>query len=151
MTQAKLSKHWLQFADDIIVLTTLPQDNRLLLNLFTKWTHWADLVIRVDKCSTFGIKKTSTMSVQYQPYLLVDNEVIPPVKTGESFMYLGKQFNYNMDDNAAKSEIVSKINGYLDKINYLPVKSHDKIHIVKQYVYSKITWYLSIYQVGLHG
>ena len=42
-------KHWLQFADDTAIMTSLPSDNQMLLNLFSKWSNWTDLVIRIDK------------------------------------------------------------------------------------------------------
>ena len=49
--------HWFQFADDAAVVTTNERENQLLLNCFTKWCQWSNMVIRVDKCVTFGIKK----------------------------------------------------------------------------------------------
>ena len=56
--------HWFQFADDAAVITGLENENQILLNHFTRWCAWADMKIRVDKCSTFGIKKSSTSSTQ---------------------------------------------------------------------------------------
>ena len=35
-------KHWFQFADDTGIATALESDNQLLLNVFTKWSNWAD-------------------------------------------------------------------------------------------------------------
>ena len=35
--------HWFQFADDTAIVTALEEDNQRLLNLFTKWSSWADL------------------------------------------------------------------------------------------------------------
>ena len=64
--------HWFQFADDAAVITGLENENQLLLNHFTRWCTWANMVIRVDKCSTFGIKKSSTSSTQYLPKLLIN-------------------------------------------------------------------------------
>ena len=52
--------HWFQFADDAAVITGL--ENEILLNHFTRWCTWAGMKIRVDKCSTFGIKKAATSS-----------------------------------------------------------------------------------------
>ena len=49
-------RHWFQFADDTAIVTALEEDNQCLLNLFTKWSSWADLEIRVDKCHSFGVK-----------------------------------------------------------------------------------------------
>ena len=37
------------------------------------------MIIRVDKCSSFGIKKALSKSIQYLPKLLIDNQLIPPV------------------------------------------------------------------------
>ena len=47
------------------------------------------MVIRVDKCSTFGIKKSSTSSIHYLPKLLINQAVVPTVKMGKSVKYLG--------------------------------------------------------------
>ena len=50
--------HWFQFADDAAVITGLENENQILLNHFIRWCAWADMIIRVDKCSTFGIRKS---------------------------------------------------------------------------------------------
>ena len=48
--------HWCQFADDAVVVTTNERENQLLLNCFTKWCKWSDMVIRVDKCFDNTVK-----------------------------------------------------------------------------------------------
>ena len=70
--------HWFQFADDAAVISSSERENQLLLNWFTRWCQWAEMVIRVDKCTTFGIKKFSTCSMQFQPKLIINNETVPP-------------------------------------------------------------------------
>ena len=50
--------HRFQFADDAAVITGL--ENEILLNHFTRSCNWAGMIIRVDKCLTFGIKKAAT-------------------------------------------------------------------------------------------
>ena len=52
-----------QFADDAAVINGHERANQLLLNRFTLWCQWSDMLIRVNKCSTFGIKKETTTSV----------------------------------------------------------------------------------------
>ena len=47
--------HWFQFSEDAAVITSLENENKLLLNHFSRWGSWADMPIRVDKCSSFGI------------------------------------------------------------------------------------------------
>ena len=98
--------HWFQFADDTAIVSALEEDNQLLCNAFSKWCTWSDLIIRVDKCHTFGMKKCATSSVQYLPMILFNRERIPPIEMNKSIIYLGKQFNYGMDiDNNMKKEL----------------------------------------------
>ena len=75
--------HWFQFADDTAIVTALKEDNRCLLNLFTKWSSWADLEIRVDKCHSFGVKKYMLSAIQYQPNLIINGEKFHLSKTGK--------------------------------------------------------------------
>ena len=77
--------HWFQFEDDAAIVTKDERENQLLLNCFTKWCQWSMMKIRVNKCVAFGLKKFSTRSMQFQPKLLIDKEIVPSVKSGESF------------------------------------------------------------------
>ena len=56
-------RHWFQIADDTAITTALEGYNQLLCNVFTKWTSWTDLLIRIDKCHTLGMKKSTTGSI----------------------------------------------------------------------------------------
>ena len=92
------------------------------------------MIIRVDKCSTFGIKKQLTKSTQYLPKLFVNNCLVPRVEIGESFRYLGRYFNFNMSDNDHKSEILDTLTDFLNKIDQLPL--HPKNKMYSQLLYS---------------
>ena len=59
----------------------------------------SELGKRVHKCSTFGIRKLCTKSVQYLPKMLINGVLIPCVEMGESFRYLGRFFNFDMCNN----------------------------------------------------
>jgi len=63
--------YWFQFAGDAAVITGL--ENELLLNHFSRWYAWAGMLKRVDKCSTIGIRKASTSSIQLLPKLTINN------------------------------------------------------------------------------
>ena len=77
--------HWFQFADDAAVISSQEKENQILLNRFSVWCQWANMIIRVDKCSSFGIKKHSSKSIQYQPKLFVNNQLVPRIEIGKSF------------------------------------------------------------------
>ena len=80
--------HWFQFAGDAVVVTGHEQENQTLLNHFTRWCTWANMVIRVDKSVSFGIKKPSTSSTQFLPKLIINRKLVPVVNLGELFKHL---------------------------------------------------------------
>ena len=75
--------HWFQFAGDVAVVTTNEHENRLLLHYFSRSCQSACMIIRVDKCATFGIQ-FSSHSLQLQHELLINSEAVPLIKNGES-------------------------------------------------------------------
>ena len=79
------------------------------------------MVIRVDKCATFGIKKFSSRSLQYEPKLFIDSELVPTVKSGESFKYLGHYFNFEMNNEVHKEKLESSLSEMLKRIDALPI------------------------------
>ncbi len=86
------------------------------------------MIIRVDKCCTFGIKKALTKSVQYLPKLIINNQLIPAINIGEHFQYLGRYFNLNMSDEQHKSELNHCVDELMNNIDFKPL--HPKIQIL---------------------
>ena len=99
-----IPRQWFQFADDSTIATSTEEDCQLLLKVFTKWCNWAALIIRVDKCTTFGITKNGSSACHFRPYMIINNEMIQPVEIGESFIYLGKSFSFDMSTENVKNE-----------------------------------------------
>ena len=85
------------------------------------------MIIRVDKCSTFGIKKALTKSVQHLPKLLINNQLIPKISIGEAFQYLGRYFSFNMSDDQHKSELISLVEELMADIYSKPIPPKNKI------------------------
>ena len=140
--------HWFQFADDAAVVTTNERENQLLLNCFSRCCQWANMVIRVDKCTTFVIKKFSSRSLQFQPKLLINSEVVPPVNNGESFKYLGRFFNFDMDNKDHKDILLSNLLSMLKNIDSLTIHPRNKLLLCDRYVLSKISWHLTVADLG---
>ena len=140
--------HWFQFADDAAVISAGEKENQILLNRFTIWCRWSDMIIRVDKCSTFGIKKQLTRSIQYLPKLFVNNCLIPRVEIGESFRYLGRYPNFKMSDDDHKSEVLDTLTDLLNEIDDLPLHPKNKIRLYSQYALSKISWHFTVSDIG---
>ena len=68
----------------------------------------------------FSIKKTKT-SDQFQSFITIRNERIPPIENGQSFTYFGKDFNFSMNCDEIKTELRNEIVKYF-VIDKLPIK-----------------------------
>jgi hypothetical protein len=136
--------HWFQFADDAAVISSQESENQHLLNRFSIWCQWSNMIIRVDKCCTFGIKKALTKSVQYLPKLIINNQLIPAINIGEHFQYLGRYFNFNMSDEQHKSELTSLVEELMNNIDFKPLHPKNKILVYSRYVLPKLSWHFTV-------
>ena len=102
------------------------------------------MIIRVDKCSTFGIRKTLTKSVQYLPKLLINNKLIPTTEIGESFRYLGKYFDFGMSDEKHKEELITLLEDIMADIDLKPLHPKNKILLYSRYLLSKLSWHFTV-------
>ena len=109
------------------------------------------MIVRVDKCSTFGIKKAITKSVQYLPKLLINNAVIPAIELGKSFCYLGRYFDYEMTNNEHKLELISLLTNLMKKIDLNPLHPKNKILLYNRYVYRNSPGILLLHQFQKPG
>ena len=140
--------HWFQFANDAVVISGLESENQLPLNHFTRWCSSAGMIIRVDQCSTFGMKRASASSAQYLPKLLINKSVVPAVENGNSFRFSGRFFNYFMDNKQHMSDLLHVTNDLLCKINDLPCHPKNKLHIYRRCILSKISCNLTIADIS---
>ena len=102
------------------------------------------MIIWVDKCSTFGIKKATTKSIQFLPKLLINNRLIPKINTGESFQYLGRYFDFEMSNNNHKEELTSLVNEIMTDIDLKPLHPKNKLLLYSRYVLSKLSWHFTV-------
>ena len=142
-------RNWFQFADDAAAIICLESENQLLLNVFNRWCKWADMVIRVDKCHSFGIQKKGSRFIQYKPKLYLSNLLISAVELSDSFTYLGRHFDFKMRNNKHKQQLLETVNEHLSATDRLPLHPRNKILLYQRYVLSKISWYLTVADLSL--
>ena len=106
------------------------------------------MTIRLDKCVTFGLKKSDNTFAQYQPALFISNEKIPSVPSGESFVYLGKIFDSDMKNEEAKTKVVDKLKNLLRITSSLNISTQMKLQILRRYIHTKLSFELRIYNFG---
>ena len=93
---------------------------------------------------TFGIKKFSTRSLQYEPKLFVNHKAAPPVKSGESFKYLGRYVNFEMDNKVHKEKLQSSLVDMLTNIDSLSMLPKNKLLLYQRYLLLKLSWHLTV-------
>ncbi|CAB4011668.1 Hypothetical predicted protein, partial [Paramuricea clavata] len=140
--------HWFQFADDAAVISSQESENQHLLNRFSIWCQWSNMIIRVDKCSTFGIKKALAKSIQYLPKLLINKQLVPKINIGKAFQYLGRYFSFNMSDEHHKSELISLVEELMANIDSKPLHPKNKILLYSRYLLSKLSWHFTVSSVS---
>ena len=140
--------HWFQFADNAAFITTNERENQLLLHSFSHWCQWTCMLICVDKCITFRIKKFSTSSLQFWPKLFINSKIVPPVKNGESFNYLGRFFNFDMDNNDHKEILKPSLQTVLKTVDSLYIHPKYKLLLYHCYILSKISWHFTVTDLG---
>jgi len=80
-------RSWMQFADDAVIIANNDKNSQVLLNVFYAWCTWADMDVRFDKCSLFGMRKENYVYGQYKPLLLIGESPIPSFEISEDFKY----------------------------------------------------------------
>jgi hypothetical protein len=102
------------------------------------------MIVRVDKCSTFGIRKSLAKSIQYLPKLLINNELIPATKIGESFRYLGKYFDFSMSEKEHTQELITLMDDIMSEIDLKPLHPKNKLLLYSRYLISKLSWHFTV-------
>ena len=106
------------------------------------------MIIRLDKCCTFGMLKIDGRYEQYEPAIFLDHGRIPSVAIGSSFTYLGKLFNFEMKKKEAKEQLLTRVKKLLKITTDLPIRPQMKMNILKKFIYSHLTDSLKKYAFG---
>ena len=89
-------------------------------------------------------EKVVTQSKQFKPKIYVDNILIKSIEEKENFRYLGRWFNFDMDNSQHKRQLLDTTNRILNLIHQLPLHPKNKLQLYNRYFLSKISWDLTI-------
>ena len=68
---------------------------------------------------------------------------------GESFLYLGRHFHYEMSEKDHKASLTTNLKEYMEKIDCLDLHPKYRILIYQKYVLSKISWDLTVSKISI--
>ena len=94
------------------------------------------------------MRKADGKYSQYLPNLNIGINQIQPVQPGGSFTYLGKIFEFDMNNSAIKSEMAKHLSTLLKTTSELDIKPQSKLKILQYFIPSKFTFDLRIYDIS---
>jgi hypothetical protein len=139
---------WTQFADDATVINGTLNETQFMLNLFQRWTNWADLIIRPDKCCVYAATKRNGLYQQITQSLSVDGKAIPAVQIGESFTYLGHNFAFATELVSAKAGLLATMHEIIKLVDELQITPLLKMHALNLQLKAKLSFALGQYAIG---
>ena len=101
-------RHWLQFAYNAAAIPGQESESQTLLHAFNIWFTWSHMIMKVEKCYSFRMKKCQTQCIQIKPKLYLNNKLINPMKIDESFVYLARYFDFNIPNKDHMDMLLSK-------------------------------------------
>ena len=143
--EPKTDRSWMQFADDTAIISSDVSGAQALLGINIAWCRCTGMQLRTDKCSTFGMRKQDGKYIQYKPNFSIGDEYVPVVNIGESFTYLGKHFDFNMDNQKAKQQLKDKLTFLLRTTSGLDIKPQQKLEILKKFIPTQLSFELRIH------
>ena len=89
------------------------------------------MIIRVDNCSTFEIRKSSTASIL--PKFFLNQVIVRTVDIGKSIEY----FNFSMDKIDHMSAVLQLVTDLMSKLDESPCQLKSKLLLYHRFVLSK--------------
>ena len=139
---------WSQFADDAAITCDSLKSAQHLINLFQRWTLWADFTIRPDKCICYGAAKVNGRYQQILPSLSVNGIKIDPVPLQSSFTYLGHQFSFARNVESARVKLLELTRDSITTADNLPITPLLKCSSLNLLLRAKLSFVLRHVNVG---
>ena len=87
--------------------------------------------------------------MQFQPKLLINNETTPPPdEKGASFRYLGRYFNFEMNNDDHMASLKTSFSSMLSEIDSLPVLPQNNLRLYQAYLLSKVSWDFTVTNIS---
>jgi hypothetical protein len=130
------SKSWLQYADNAVAISSDLKSIQQLIDLFESWCSWTGMFIRRDKCSAFAMQKREGKYIQVKPNISLKGGHIPTIEIGDSFVYLGRIFNFDCNEGKAKENLERKLENLLVVTDSLQINIQLKLKILSLYIHN---------------
>ena len=86
--------------------------------------------------------------MQYLPKLFINQVTVPTVNIRKSFKYLGRFFNFSMDNFDHLSEVLQLVTDLMRKLDDIPCHPKNKLLLYHRFVLSKLSWHFTIAGLG---
>ena len=94
------------------------------------------MTIRIEKCMSLGIKKSSYSSIQFFLKLLINQNLVPAVHIRHSFKCLGPFSTFSIDNYEHKFFLLEVLTNSLNKIDAIPCHPRIKLPLYHRFILS---------------
>ena len=126
------------------MVTTNERENQLLLNCFTKWCQWCNMVIREEKCVKLGIKQFQlALFNMNQNYLSTIRQC--PLLNQENHLSIWEKIStLKWTNKFIEKNCNPPLVDMLTNTDSLSILPKNKLLLYQRYLLSKLSWHLTV-------
>ena len=135
----------LQYADDTCLIGNSPASCQHILEMMAGWLHWSGMKAKIPKCACLGLQASTGKKMD--PCLSLNGQQVPYAPHGVKF--LGLAIDIPPDKSKSRTELVSKFESMLAKVDSCPLTRKQKLLINRSGVCPRLSWHLSVEEFSI--
>lgn len=137
------------YADDLQLVTSMPEQNQYLLNQFDTFLCWTvTMAARPNKCWSVALRKFQEGYHRFDPKLRISMEHLNYLDDND-FRYLGKPVNVRLSESICRKSIIDSLNEWLAITDTLHLPNTAKLWLYQHFVVAKLAWYFNALDLSL--
>ena len=134
-SQSQRAMHLLQYADDTCLISDGPASCKKLLEGVERWLNWSGMKAKVPKCHSLALQASTAK--MYDPRLTLYGQPLHFIGK-EAIKFLGVTVQVPLDSDTIKHRLSSKLQTMLEKVDNVPVTSHQKLLLYRAAIYPRL-------------
>ncbi len=138
------------YADDLQLVTSMPEQNQCLLDRFDDFLQWSEtMAARPNKCWCAALKKSVSCGYSpFDPKLAISGQPVNYLD-GADFRYLGRPTNVQNSESRCRSDIISTLTQWLDLVDNVALHTPGKLWLYQHFIVAKMAWFFTALDLSL--
>ena len=138
------------YADDLQLVTSMPEQNQYLLDRFDNFLHWTEtMAARPNKCWCAGLQKSiSSGYTRFDPKLTISGQPVNYLDDAD-FRYLGRPTNIYNSEFRCRNDIKTSLLQWLSLVDQLALHTPGKLWLYQHFIVAKMAWFFTALDLSL--